>query len=135
MHINWPLAAVSALSAATLLLHVFGGGPEYLTFIRATELPPEQTSMYAVLWHAVSANLLIAACAFAMASIRPAWRSAAILVSIEFVAFAILFVWYGITELGTIWTLPQWVLFSVFAMIAAYGLYLQSKRPPLERTA
>lgn len=135
MHINWPLAVVSALSAATLFLHVFGGSPEYLEIIRASALPAGQTSMYAVLWHAVTANLLIAAGAFGVASVRPSWRSAAILVIAEFVAFAALFVWYGLTELGSLWPMPQWILFSVFAAIATFGLLQTGTKTPLPQTA
>lgn len=118
------LIAAASLSAATTLLHVFGGGPEFLEVIFAVdEIDLKQKALYAILWHMVTLVLALAAIIYAMASYRPVWRSAVHAINAIYVGIAFLFLFYGMQVLGNITTLPQWSLFAAMVALSATGLW------------
>lgn len=108
-----PLAAALIL-AATFLLHVLAGGPEFDRPFQ-THLPDEKLkAMAAVLWHFVSLALAVSAAAAISLARRPNPALALTLAALM-AGFAALFLFYGLTRLGTVWTLPQWIIFAAVA--------------------
>ncbi|UZD90444.1 hypothetical protein [Cognatishimia activa] len=117
---RWFLAA-SALTVVTLSVHVFAGGPEIHVPIQASELSEYLRAVSAVLWHAVSVVIAGFALAYLWAAKHdtPAmiWQMIAIQLG-----FAALFLWYGATLLGTIWQMPQWIIFLLIPLVSIVGL-------------
>ncbi len=119
---KWIFSA-GMLSVLTLLLHVFGGGPEILVPVLESELSVELKAILSVVWHMVTAILALNALALFCAARPHAFRKPlVVLVSSQNLAFAALFVFYGLTRLGTLLPMPQWVIFIVLAGLALAGL-------------
>lgn len=109
---RYPTLAAAVGMAATTLLHVFGGGPEVHQPIQASALELPLRAVAAVLWHAVTGLLAV------------------LLVAIQ-IGFAGLFLFYGQTMLGTVWTLGQWTIFAVLAVLIVWGQW--GVRSPVPR--
>lgn len=118
-NIFFTLSAV--ICGLTVALHVFGGGPAFPDVILASGLDEIQSSMYLVLWHAVTLLLGVATLAYATAAMRPEHRSAVLFMNLVFVAIAVLFLIVGISRLGTIWIFPQWVIFFTIVALSLPG--------------
>ncbi len=106
---RWHLVA-AALMTLTVLIHVFLGGPEVMDPIRASTLDPLVIAVTNVVWHAITLLLAIFAVALFWLSRhanRPLW---ALVLAMQ-VGFALIFLGYGIADLGTIWPMSQWVIF------------------------
>ncbi len=114
-----------ALSAALLLLtcyvHVFAGGPEIHLPIQASELSLELRAISAVLWHAVTVILLTFAAAAIWVALRPNRDLVMLLIAVQ-IGFAGLFLYYGQMLLGTVWPMPQWIIFLTIPAIMGIGL-------------
>ena len=122
---RWMLAA-SAMLAFTVYVHVFMGGPEVHLPIQQSELSLELRALSAVLWHAVTVILTI----FAIAAFFSARRKNAdlgiIMIAVQ-VGFAGLFVYYGLALLGTLWLMPQWIIFLAISVVMGIGV-IREKR-------
>ncbi|MEE9375408.1 MAG: hypothetical protein V3V04_03640 [Rhizobiaceae bacterium] len=49
------------------------------------------------------------------------------LVSAQYIALALLFIFYGISRLGTVWLMPQWIVFLLIPVLAYVGLRKQNQ--------
>mgnify|MGYP000046819713 FL=1 len=116
---RWNLAA-AALMALTFCVHVFAGGPEIHVAIQGSELSEYLRAISAVLWHAVTVILAVFALAYLWLA-RHENRALALVMVATQLGFAALFLWYGATLLGTIWPMPQWVIFLLIPAISAAG--------------
>ncbi len=107
---NWIILLAAGLMSVTVLIHVFMGGREVMRPLRASSLPPLVRAVMDVVWHMVTIVLIfLAAGLFWLAwHDNPAllWVVCAIQVG-----FAGLFIWYGITQLHSLWQMPQWIIF------------------------
>ena len=105
-----PTLLAAGLMAVTLGIHLFAGGPEYNAPFQEVLPTPHLSSMAGVLWHAVSVALAVFAVALYRLALRPnpelKWTLAAIQIG-----WAALFLAYGASQLGTVWIMPQWVIF------------------------
>lgn len=119
------LAAGAVMSGLTLALHVIGGTPEFPGVVLEYDLGSKQSSMYMILWHAVTVVLAAGTLAYAAAAVERRFRAAALLVNVQFAGFAALFLFYGVAWLGSVWILPQWVLFALMAGTTIPGLLRQ----------
>ncbi len=117
---NKPLLAAAVVSAATFGLHVIGGGAEIHAPIQDSDLPLPLRAVSAVLWHFVSAVLLLQAVAFVWLSRQPSPPLVWFLIALQ-ACIAGPFLFYGITMLGTVWTLGQWLIFVVIAALGLWG--------------
>ncbi len=117
---RWMLAAAAGLLLTTWV-HVFLGGPEIHQIIQASDMHPGVRAIGAVLWHAVTVNLLVFAVACLWMSQRPNPALAILVCGIQ-IGFAALFVFYGLTLLGTVWLMPQWVIFLLVPAVMMMGL-------------
>lgn len=120
---NIPILIATALSTLTLAAHFFGGGPQYHTPAMLSSLSLEDKAIYSLLWHAITTTLIINTLALAYAALRQRNRPPLIIiVSAQYLMLGILFVGFGLSRLGELWTLPQWIAFFLISGLALFGL-------------
>ena len=131
---NKILLAAAALSAATALLHVFGGGPEVHEPLLESGLSGLLAAFTSVLWHFVTVIVLANSAALCVAAIREDSRNAlVVMVSGQYLAFAALFLIYGLMQLDSVMLMPQWLLFVAISGLAIAGMTRPgSGRNPVE---
>jgi len=118
------LIAATLIMLATALAHVFLGGPEINAAIQASTLPDEVRATSAVVWHMITALLIMATLGMALLIRRPDPMLAAVL--FMFCAlFAALFVGISMIEFGTVLRLPQWTAFAVCAALLVPSLHMK----------
>jgi len=119
---RWILAA-AIVSMLTFFIHVFGGGPEIHVPVLESSLSIELKAVLSVVWHGVSAMLLINSGALLVAARSSDYRLPLVaLVSAQNLAFAVLFVFYGLAHLGTLLLMPQWLIFLALTGLSLAGL-------------
>ena len=101
---RYPTLAAATVMAATTLLHMISGGAEFHQPIQTSAMEPPLRAMLAVLWHTVTLLLAVQAVALVWLARHPDRAMASLLVAIQ-ICFAGLFLFYGQTMLGTVWTL------------------------------
>jgi len=116
--------AAAVLSVLLTAAHIIGGTPDFLMPILQSDLDPLVRAGAAVVWHGVSALLIVnSAVLIAAAMNRPSGQGGAIWVATQYLGFTGLFLFYGITRMGTVTDLPQWVLIGVIAALIFAGLH------------
>ena len=120
---NKLILSAAMLSVLTLFAHVFGGGPEIHVPVLESSLSLELKAVLSVVWHAITAMLLINSVAlFLAAKSQYSQKTLVLFVSVQYLAFAALFVFYGFTHLGTLLLMPQWSVFLLMPALAFAGL-------------
>jgi len=120
---NKLVLSAGMLSVLTLFAHVFAGGPEIHVPVLESDLPLELKAIFSVVWHAVTAVLVInSAALFLAAGSKSIEKILVLFVSSQYLVFAALFVFYGITHLGTLLPMPQWSVFLLMPALALAGL-------------
>jgi hypothetical protein len=112
------LAAV--LMCVTVLVHVVIGGREVMQPLRGSDLPPLVRAVMDVVWHGVTVTLM----ALAGGLFWLTWNDNPPLlwiVNAIQVGFAGLFIWYGITQLRSLWPMPQWIIFLGVPALTIWG--------------
>lgn len=128
--ISWWFMGAAALSVATAGIHVLAGAPEIMTPLLASGLHAGVKGVVDVMWHHITALLLLAALACTVAGWRAEWRApVALLLGGQYVLIGLLFLGLGLYWFGNIWPMPQWVLFLAMA-----GLMLAGIRPGAARS-
>jgi hypothetical protein len=127
------IVLAALVSLATAALHVFGGGPEFLQPALDSGLPAVWKAGFSSIWHQITAFLVLNGIFLIAASIRPGMTAGVLpLVAVQNLAFAGLFLGYGLAQLGTPLALPQWIIFLAIAalLLVAIGLRTgQEARP------
>ena len=110
----------AALMGATVLIHVFAGGPEVHAPLQAALPDPGLAAFAALLWHAVTVVLIVLAYGLWVLAGR---RDPALEITLSGVqiGFAGLFLFYGLTRLGTVWDMPQWLIFLALPALTRFG--------------
>ncbi|MEX3014967.1 hypothetical protein [Gymnodinialimonas hymeniacidonis] len=119
--LNLGYAIAGGLFVATAAIHAFVGGPEVNAPVQGSGLDPLVRAVSAVVWHALTALFVV----FGGALFWAAWHGARALVMTVLavnVAFIALFLAIGIVALGTVWPMPQWVLFGLISGVMIWGL-------------
>ena len=118
---NRPLAAAAIILILTAGIHAFVGGPEINAPVQQSTLDPVVRSVSAVVWHALTVLFLIMAAAAYWAARR---ANPALVVTLGAICFgfAALFLVIGLTALGTVWPMPQWIIFVVTGALFIWGL-------------
>jgi hypothetical protein len=128
MHkINTAHAIAAILMGGVVLLHVIGGGAEVHLPTQAAGLTPTLKAFAAVLWHAVTVALIVFTAALAWISFRPNQPLALTLIAIQ-LGWTGLFIYYGLTQLGTLAIMPQWVIFTVLPTLIAFGSWHTARK-------
>ncbi len=120
---NYWLVPAGSLSLVTLLAHVFGGGPEIIQPMFESELDSTVKAVLGVVWHEITFMLGINGVALIWVARDVRYQKPIIwLISCQYFAFAILFIMYGLSLLGSLIPMPQWSVFLVISALAIAGL-------------
>ncbi len=120
---NKLILSAGILSVLILFAHIFDGGPKIHAPVLESDLSRALKAVLSVVWHAVTAVLAINSVAlFLAAKSKGAEKMLVVFVSIQYLAFAALFIFYGITHLGTLLSMPQWGVFLLMPALALAGL-------------
>ena len=116
------LAAV--ISTITIGLHVYGGGIEVYQPILSANLTPILKAYTSILWHSVTVILVINTGGLFLAAFKPLQlKILSLLISIQYLAFAGLFIFYGLSQLGTLLLMPQWIIFICMSALTLFGTW------------
>ena len=120
---NYWLRAAGAAAGATLLIHVFAGGPTVAApLLAARDIPetPKLTNYYC--WHIVTITLIAMSVGFAIPAFAPGETTSALTWTLIAAVFALwsiaLFLWKKMPPLA----LPQWILFTPIAALGVWGM-------------
>jgi len=117
----WILAA-SGLSALIFFVHLIGGGKDVHVPMLESGMSQILKAYASVIWHAISAILGIGSVAFLWAAMGHG-DGIAVVIAVQYLAFAGLFLAYGVTRLNSIWVMPQWSAFLLISGLAGVGLW------------
>ncbi len=122
---NKLIAAAGVLSLFLGAVHVFGGGPDVHDPLLSADITPLLKGYVSVIWHAVTAAIFLCSGLLLVAARRRDVSGLlAGIVIVYYAAFAGLFLFYGITRLGSVFLMPQWTAFLIIAVLAAVGLFM-----------
>ena len=117
---NVPLILATLLSFLTLLAHALTGENALLAPIAASDLSPALKALVIILWHGITGFLFMNTLILAVATFRPN-HQIVILIAMQYLIFALVFVLVGQIQLGSPFIMPQWIvgfLISVLCFIA-----------------
>ncbi len=118
---NIAILLAASLMSVTVFVHVLMGGAEIMIPLRATPMPRLVRAVMDVVWHGVTVVLIV----LAGALFWLAWHDNPPLlwaVSAIQVGFAALFIWYGATQLRSLWPMPQWIVFLGVPVLSLWGV-------------
>jgi len=119
------ISAAGVLSLVFVMFHIFGGGSGVHEPLLNSAQSVELKGYVSVIWHGVTASMLLCAALFLIAARNLRLRKALTLVAVvQFAAFAALFIFYGLTRMGSVLVMPQWIGFLLIAGVALVGLYV-----------
>jgi hypothetical protein len=118
-----PIAQILAalILVAAFAVHTFVGGPEVYAPLQTAGLDPVLTAILSTVWHVVTATLALIALA-ALWLIRAPNAPLAALITAFTLAYAALFLFYGLARFGDVLTLPQWTIFAAAAVAQGWAL-------------
>lgn len=126
--INKTVAAAGLLSLLLTALHIFGGGTDVHAPILASDLDVVLKGYSSVLWHGITASLLLCSAILIYASIsKPSLQILTSIVIVQYLAYAAIFLFYGATRFESITVMPQWIAFLLIAAVATCGLLLDRR--------
>lgn len=126
--IRFALPLALALSAMWTLVHIFAGGADVHAPILTSPLDPVLKGYVTVLWHGITAVLILNTAALALALRRNALRQVlCTVVAAQYAAFAALFIATSLIRFGNLWSLPPW---TGFVLIVACLLPHILRRSP-----
>ncbi len=124
---KWIISS-AIISSLTIFLHILGGGPEVHDPMLASNLSPKLKAFSSVLWHGITAILIINSILLFISAFHIKLKNALVWsVTSQYMAFAIIFIFYGIVRLETLFIMPQWIIFSVISGLALLGLIGKEK--------
>jgi len=129
---NLWFVSAGLLSLITALIHVFLGGPEIHDVVQGSDLSLMSRSVSAVVWHFVTALLIINGALMILAAFVHKLVPAVLLSVVQYVAFGAIFIAYDIARYGDLLAMPQWTLFGLISLCALVGV-LRSRRAPSQR--
>ena len=119
---KWLLAA-GILGFVTVLLHEIGGGAGVHVPILESSLSVDLKAISSVIWHGIGAILLINSGATLLAAWSENLRRPLIfLICVQYAAFTMLFLYYGITRQNSVLLMPQWTIFLVLIGLLLMGI-------------
>lgn len=120
---NKYLVLAGTLSLVLTLVHIVGGGTDVHAPLLVSNASDVLKGFISVIWHTVTAALLTCSFMLFIASKSERHRTMLTgLVIVHYSAFTGLFIFYGISRLGTVFLMLPWVGFLVIVMVAAIGL-------------
>lgn len=121
---NKTIAVAGVLSFGLSALHVTGGGQSALVPALESNASDLVKAFISVSFHGVTVNLIICSVMLLMAARSETHRMVLTsLVIADYVAFAGLFLFYGMTQLGTVFLMIPWTIFLLIVVVSAVGLF------------
>lgn len=114
------ILAAAFIAGITVFLHVIGGGAEVQTPIQDSALSPFLKAISLVIWHVITVMLVVMAISLAWCARHENKPLEAAILAINF-GFIGLFLFYGLSELGEIKSMAQWVIFTAIAALQIIG--------------
>lgn len=125
------LAIAGGFATLITVAHVIGGGSDVHVPLLASQPDTELGAYISVLWHCITAALLLITVALWVATFAPRHRPALAWVAIALsVAFAAVFIGYGLTRLDSLMIMPQWTVFLLIAALSVVGLTQRDQTAP-----
>lgn len=129
---NKMLTTAGVLSLALTAIHIIGGGADVHIPLLESNASDVVKGFASVIWHAVTAALLICSVMLLMAANNEKHRIMLTgLVIVHYLAFVGLFLFYGISRFGTVFLMPPWIGFLVIVVVASIGLSVDKSRRAL----
>ncbi len=121
---NYWILSAAGLSTLVLLAHVIGGGQDVHRPILNSELNDELKAYSSIIWHSATALLAIGSLSLLWAGMGNHYADGmAFVILLQYIAFAGLFIFYGITRLDSVWIMPQWTAFILIPALGGIGLW------------
>ncbi|MEP3197134.1 MAG: hypothetical protein ABJO57_04630 [Lentilitoribacter sp.] len=121
--INKTIATAGVLSLILTAIHIFGGGADVHGPILASGLDIVLKGFSSVVWHAVTANLLLCSFMLLYASYNKEIQTPFTLIVIaHFLAYAGLFIFYGLSRFDTLFVMMPWIAFLFISAVATIGV-------------
>ncbi|MEP2980314.1 MAG: hypothetical protein ABJO86_12560 [Lentilitoribacter sp.] len=121
--INKTIATAGVLSLILTAIHIFGGGADVHGPILASGLDIVLKGFSSVVWHAVTANLLLCSFMLLYASYNKEIQTPFTLIVIaHFLAYAGLFIFYGLSRFDTLFVMMPWIAFLFISAVATIGI-------------
>ena len=117
---NIPFTLAGVIMVLTTGIHVFAGGPEYHDVYQTVLPTAHLAAMSAVLWHAITINLIVFAGAYFWLARHPSPPLLIALAAMQ-IGWVALFLFYGAHMLGSLWPMPQWIIFMAVLLLTIYG--------------
>lgn len=123
---NGWLFAAGAVAAATTLIHVIAGGREVVRPLLGSRMSVEPRRTLHVVWHFVTADLLLSAVALILLALRAEPDAPLVLfIAAHYFAYTVAFL---IGTLTVDWSrpllrLPQWMLLLPVGILAVIGTF------------
>jgi hypothetical protein len=118
------LLIAAVISTITTGLHVYGGGIEVHEPILDANLTTILKAYTSILWHAVTAILMINSAGLFLTAFNPVcFKRLGHLIAVQYLAFAGLFIFYGLNQLGTLFLMPQWIIFICMSALILFGIW------------
>lgn len=120
---NKIILTASILSFLLTAIHAFGGGADVHVPLLETDISTLLKGFISVIWHAVTANLIICSTLLIIAARNSGLRILLTgIVVAHYLAYISLFLFYGYVYLGTPFAMLPWIGFSAIVIIALVGL-------------
>lgn len=121
---NKTIAIASILSFGLSALHVVGGGQSILVPALESDASNLVKAFISVSFHGVTVNLILCSVMLFIAAISETHRTVLIsLVIADYLAYVGLFLYYGVTQLGTVFLMLPWICFLFIVGVSAIGLF------------
>lgn len=117
------IATAGFLSLVLTLVHVIGGGVDVHVPILQSGLSDVLKGYVSVIWHAITATMLMGSVLLLIAAWLPSLRrTLTLIVIIHYGLFTALFVFYGAIRFQSVFVMPPWIGFLIITLVALVGL-------------
>lgn len=118
------VATAGALSLALTLVHVIGGGADVHGPILDSALDETLKGFVSVVWHMITACMLLSSAMLLTAACCPSKRSIlTLIVIVQYGLFTMIFLFYGVVRFGSVFVMPPWIGFAIITALATIGLW------------
>ena len=126
---NKIIATAAGISLALTFVHIGPGGSDVHAPLLASDLPDILKGYISVIWHGVTAIMLINSALLATAAIKPElrWTLSGIVI-LQYIGFVALFLFYGLARFGSVTQMPPWIGFLVIIAVAGAGLWADPRQ-------
>ena len=114
--INRCFAAAAVLSGLTALAHIALGGPELVPVLEASGLSAYEVTLSLMLFHITSLLLVVNTGFLGAAALGRELSGAVALVGVTYALIGVAFLWLGVSRLGNLWQMPQWLVLGLICI-------------------